>query len=58
MHSSEREIMQIDNNKQSMILIENHDTRNELADRTEGSGCMDQSINHRNNKIAIMQMHK
>ena len=59
MHSSEKEIIwKIDNNKQSMTLIENHNIRNELTDCTEGSRCVDQSINHRDNKIAIMQMHK
>ena len=59
MHLSERGIMRkIDNNKQFMTSIENHDTRNELVDHTEGPGCVDQSINHRDNKIATMQMHK
>ncbi len=29
-------MQKINNNKQSMILIKNHDIRNELADCTEG----------------------
>jgi len=45
MHSSEREIMRkIDNNRQSMILIGNHDARNELADHTKGFRCVDQGF--------------
>jgi len=52
MHPSERRKMRkIDNNIQS-------DTKNELADHIEGPRCLDQSINHKDNKITAIQMHK
>jgi len=52
MHPSERRKMRkIDNNIQS-------DTKNELADHIEGPGCLDQSVNHKDNKITAIQMHK
>jgi len=41
-----------------MTSIKNHDIRNELADHTKGPRYVDQSINHRDNKIVTMQMHK
>ena len=59
MHSNEREIKRkIDNDRQSMISVRNDNARNKSADHTEGSKCVNQFINHKDNKTATMQMHK
>ena len=58
-HSNERGIKRkIDNDRQSMILVRNDNARNKLANHTEGSKCVDQFINYKDNKTATMQMHK